>query len=215
MPALVRVVTAMRPDVLCVQEAPRFVNWRARRRALAEACGLRVAAGGRLGGVAVLTGPRAEVLRAESRVLRVFAGLEVRALALAVVEVDRARLAVGSIHLDLHAAARLRHVTEVLAFAERTATRAGAALVIGGDVNEQADRPAWRYLTGRLADCYQAAPKGDGLTFSSTKPRRRIDGLFAGPGPRLLSCGGVDAAQDDLTRASDHLPVIAEFRVGT
>ncbi|MEV5502073.1 hypothetical protein AB0M50_42410 [Nonomuraea fuscirosea] len=46
-PALGRVMTAARADVLCVQEAPRFGRWRAGRAALAAAAGLAVAGEGR------------------------------------------------------------------------------------------------------------------------------------------------------------------------
>ncbi|MEU8249406.1 endonuclease/exonuclease/phosphatase family protein [Nonomuraea sp. NPDC048916] len=212
-PALVRVITAMRADVLCLQEAPRLLGWRGRRRALAEAAGLRVVAGGRLGGVAVLAGPRVRVLHAESHVLRVFVGLEIRGLAIAVVEVDGSRLAIGSVHLDLDGAARLHHATEALGLLERAAARFGAAIVMGGDFNERDHEPAWRYLAGRLVDCYPRAPRGDGLTFSARRPQARIDGLFAAGGLTVVSCGGVDASAADLAEATDHLPVVAELRI--
>ncbi|MEO3889090.1 endonuclease/exonuclease/phosphatase family protein [Nonomuraea sp. B5E05] len=213
-PALTRVITAMRADVLCVQEAPRFVRWRARRRALAAAAGLRPATPGRLGGVAVFTGPRVSVLHAESHALRAFFGLERRGLAIAVVEAEGTRLAVGALHLDLNDPARVHHAAEAVALVERAATRLDATVVLGGDINEQDRQPAWRYLAARLADCYAVAPEGDGLTFPARRPSARIDGVFAARDARVVSCGGVDAPMADLGAASDHLPVIAELRVG-
>ncbi|WP_188192879.1 endonuclease/exonuclease/phosphatase family protein [Nonomuraea sp. SYSU D8015] len=213
-PALTEVIAAMRADVLCVQEAPRFLRWRARRRALAAAAGLRPATEGRLGGVAVLVGPRVRVLRGESHALRVFLGLEARGLAVAVVEADGARLAVGSLHLDLNDPARVHHAAEAVALMERAAAPYGATIVLAGDINEQPDQPAWRYLAGRLADCYAVAPKGDGLTFPAARPAVRIDGVFAARDARVVSCGGVDAGIADLAGASDHLPVVAELRLG-
>jgi endonuclease/exonuclease/phosphatase family metal-dependent hydrolase len=213
-PALTRVITAMRADVLCVQEAPRFVRWRARRAALAAGAGLRMATPGRLGGVAVLAAPRVKLLHAESHPLRVFLGLERRGLAVAVVEAEGARLAVGSLHLDLNDPARVHHAAEAVALMEGTAARYGATIVLGGDVNEQPHQPAWRYLAGRLADCYAVAPKGDGLTFPAKGPSVRIDGVFAARESQVVSCGGVDAPIADLAAASDHLPVVAELRVG-
>ncbi|MGW0201243.1 endonuclease/exonuclease/phosphatase family protein [Nonomuraea sp. NPDC003201] len=214
MPALTRVIAAMRADVLCLQETPKVVRWRARREALAAAAGLRVATPGRVGGVAVLAGPRVAVLHAESRALRAFAGLERRALALAVLEIEGVRLAVGSLHLDLNGPARVHHAAEAMALMERAATRFGATIVLGGDINEQAHQPAWRYLAGRLADCHAVAPKGDGLTFTAARPSVRIDGVFAAREARVVSCGGADAPIADLAGASDHLPVVAELRVG-
>ncbi|MGN9780034.1 endonuclease/exonuclease/phosphatase family protein [Nonomuraea sp. ZG12] len=212
-PALRRVISAMRADVVCVQEAPRLLNWRARRRDLAARCGLRVAAGRRRGGVAVLTGPRVEVLHAESHLLSVIAGLETRALAVAVVAVEGVRLAVGSLHLDLSEPARLRHAAEAMALMRRAASRFDAGMLLGGDLNEHPQRPTWRYLAAQLTDCYAAAPGGDGLTFPARRPQHRIDALFATRDTRVVSCGGVAAANADLTEASDHLPVLAELRV--
>ncbi|GAA3208949.1 endonuclease/exonuclease/phosphatase family protein [Nonomuraea helvata] len=211
-PALTRVITALRADVLCVQEAPRLRK--SRRAALAAGAGLRVATPGRVGGVAVFAGPRVRVLHAESHALRVFLGLERRALALAVLEVDGARLAVGSLHLDLNGPARVHHAAEAVALMERAAGRFGATIVLGGDLNEQAYQPAWRFLAARLADCYAVAPEGDGLTFTAARPALRIDGVFAARDARVVSCGGADAPITDLAGASDHLPVIAELRVG-
>ncbi|MFI6596928.1 endonuclease/exonuclease/phosphatase family protein [Nonomuraea sp. NPDC050536] len=212
-PALVRVITAMRPDVLCVQEAPRFFNWRGKRTELAQACGMTVAAGGRLGGVAVYAGPRARVVYAENRVLKVFIGLEVRGMALAVLEIDGVRLAVGAIHLDLDAPARLYHVNEAMAQLDRVAQAQGAIPVIAGDLNEQDHEPAWRCLAGRLSDCYPAAPRGNGLTFTARQPKERIDAIFAGAGLSVVSCGVPEAEAADLAAATDHLPVVAELTV--
>ncbi|NUR87188.1 MAG: endonuclease/exonuclease/phosphatase [Nonomuraea sp.] len=212
--ALIRVVAVMRPDVLCVQEAPRFFNWRDRRVALADACGMTVAAGGRLGGVAVYAGPRARVLHAEDHVLKIFLGLEIRGLALAVVEVGGHRLAVGSIHLDLNGSARLFHATEAVALVSAAAATQGAIPVIAGDLNEHDDEPAWRYLAGRLTDCYPARPSGDGLTFTSRNPRERIDAIFAGSGLSVVSCGVPPAVPADLGAATDHRPVVAELGLG-
>ncbi|QYC40576.1 Endonuclease/Exonuclease/phosphatase family protein [Nonomuraea coxensis DSM 45129] len=218
-PALTRVIAGLRADVLCVQEAPRFGRWRARRRAFAAAAGMRLATPGRLGGVAVLTGPRVRVLEARSHALRVFLGLELRGLAIAVVEAGGARLAVGSLHLDLHDPARVHHAAEAVTLMERAAAPYGAAIVLGGDVNERPHQPAWRYLAGRLSDCHAAAaaarPAGGGppggLTFPAARPSARIDGVFAAPEARVVSCGKVDAAAADLAAASDHLPVVAEL----
>ncbi|MFG1689226.1 endonuclease/exonuclease/phosphatase family protein [Nonomuraea sp. NPDC049269] len=213
-PALVRVIESMRADVLCLQEAPRFLNWRGRRRELAQTCGLRVAAGGRLGGVAVLVRPGIEVLAAEHHALKVFLGLEIRGLAVAILRVAGVPLAVGSIHLDLHRAARLRHAYEAMTLMRRAAGAYGAAIVIGGDLNEQETEPTWRYLAGQLADCHPAAPRGDGLTFPARQPRERIDAVFAARSLTVVSCGGADASETDLGAATDHLPVLAELRVG-
>lgn len=211
--ALTRVIRAMRPDVLCVQEAPRFFCWRGRRRELAEAAGLTVAAGRRLGGVAVYIGPGVRLLHAESHVLKIFLGLEIRGIAIAVVETGGARFAVGSIHLDLDEAARFKHAGEAVTLIEAVAARFDAAIVLAGDINEQDDKATWRYIAARLSDCYPRAPRGDGRTFTARQPGKRIDGIFATAGLTVAWCGGVAADPADLAAATDHLPVVAELRV--
>ncbi|GAB2907339.1 endonuclease/exonuclease/phosphatase family protein [Nonomuraea fastidiosa] len=216
--ALTRVIAALRADVLCVQEALRFGRWRARRAALAASAGLTVATHGRVGGVAVLTGPRVRVLHAEHHALRAFRGLERRALAVAVVEPVRgdgggARLAVGSFHLDLDQTARTCHVAEITALMEDVAARHGASIVLGGDLNEQDHQPAWRHLAARLADCHAEAPAGGGPTFPARGPHLRIDAVFAARDTPVVSCA-VPATGPDAVRASDHVPVVAELRVG-
>ncbi|MEV7011063.1 endonuclease/exonuclease/phosphatase family protein [Streptosporangium sp. NPDC051022] len=211
--ALGRVITALRADVLCVQEAPRFLRWHRRRGLLAASGGMSVVAGRRLGGVAVLTGPGVRPLYGEGRPLRRFLGLEQRAVAIAVVEAGGRRVAVGSVHLDLDAAARSYHAAEALTLLLAVAGRFDALPVLAGDVNEQSHEAAWRLLAGRLTDCYPVSPRGDGLTFPARRPRVRIDAIFAAAGLRVLSCGGAQADPSDLARATDHLPVVAELAV--
>ncbi|WP_169944657.1 endonuclease/exonuclease/phosphatase family protein [Microbispora sp. H11081] len=219
--ALVRVIRALRPDVLCLQEAPRLPGWRRQRRALARAAGLSVAAGGRVGGTAVLTAPAVRLLRGRGHRLRWFSGLEWRSVALAVVEKDGERYAVCSAHLDLVAAARLSHAAQIVPLLERAAREFRATPVLAGDLNETPGAPVWRLLGGRYTDCFAAArggaacgDDGIGATFPARAPRVRIDAIFAGPGLTVLSYGGADVPPADLAAASDHRPVVAELAPG-
>jgi endonuclease/exonuclease/phosphatase family metal-dependent hydrolase len=209
--ALVAVIRAMRPDVLCLQEAPRFLRWRHKRRELARRAGLTVAAGGRIGGVAVLAGPDVRVLHAEAHRLRWFSGLEWRVVAIAVVEKDGVRLVVASVHLDLVAGARLFHAAQILPLVERTAKDFQAEVVLAGDLNERPGGPVWRYFGERCADGYVCAPRGVGDTFPARAPDRRIDAVFVSKGLAVVSCGAVDAEPADLAAASDHVPVVADL----
>ncbi|WP_214103647.1 endonuclease/exonuclease/phosphatase family protein [Acrocarpospora catenulata] len=202
--ALARVIAALRADVLCLQEVPL------RRGPLEAVTGMRLVIGRK---VAVLVADGVTVLYAGWHRLRWFPGLERRAVAVAVVEAAGLRLAVGSVHLDLHQGARVAHAPEVLARVEAAAARFGALPVLAGDVNEQPGQPCWRYLAGRLTDAYAVAPRGDGCTFPSRRPDKRIDAIFVGPGLAVRACGTTDPAPtpDDLRRATDHLPVVAEI----
>ncbi|GII90216.1 endonuclease/exonuclease/phosphatase family protein [Sinosporangium siamense] len=209
--ALSRVLRSIAPDVLCVQEAPRYWRWRHRRRRLAEGAGMTVAAGGRVGGVAVYVASGVRVVHDEGHALRRFPRLERRGLAVAVVEARGVRLAVGSMHLDLRADARLVHVAEAVELTEAAARAHGASVVLAGDVNEQDHQPAWRYLADRFTDCYAHAPRGDGLSFPARRPGRRIDAVFAAHDLTVLGCGIGEADSGDLSAATDHLPVVADL----
>ncbi|MGH8868949.1 MAG: endonuclease/exonuclease/phosphatase family protein, partial [Actinomycetes bacterium] len=185
-----RVIRACEPDLVCVQEAPRFLRWRARCAALAGESGLVVVTGGRAAaGVLLLASLRARVLHAEDVLLPSTPGLHRRGVALACVEVDGVRLAVGSVHLGLRRDERLRHVPLLLALLDRVAERYGAAYrLLAGDVNEPAGRRTWRALGDTLVDGHAQAPWGGGDTFPSHAPVRRIDGVLAGPGLDVLRC---------------------------
>jgi endonuclease/exonuclease/phosphatase family metal-dependent hydrolase len=210
--ALVRVIRALEPDVACLQEVPRFFGWRGKRRRLARACGLRVAAGGRTAGLAVLVGPRVRVLDGAHHLLTPVPNLHRRGLAVARLAVGPARLVAASTHLDLADRPRRRHTDEVIELLDRAGRAHEAPVVLTGDVNEEPGGASWTRLADRFQDGYAVAPVGEEITFSARDPRRRIDGVFADPTIEVLGCG-VPAPTDDYLLATDHRPVLAELRL--
>ena len=207
--ALVRVVRSAAPDVLCVQEAPRFARWRTRRADLARRCGLYAAAGERTGGLAIFAAPRAAVVRAEYHLLSPVPRLHRRALAVAVLDVAGAgRVIAASVHLDVDAGARLRHAAEIEAIVAGVRRRHDAPLVLAGDLNEGPFGGAWR----RLRDGRTDVSSRD--TYPARAPRHRIDAIFAAP-PLTVRPSGVPVLPErDLVRASDHRPVLADLDYG-
>jgi endonuclease/exonuclease/phosphatase family metal-dependent hydrolase len=213
--AIARILRGLRPDILCVQEAPRFGRWRRGRNLLASGAGLAPVVGERAAGLELCTGPHVMVLHREHHLLAREPGLHRRGLALAVLEIGGARLIAASVHLDLASAPRLRHVEELVARLERVHAEFRAPVVVAGDVNEEPGGAAWGLLAGHFRDAYAAAPHGQAMTFSSSRPRRRIDGVFAGPGIEVVRCGVPDDPEllADYPRATDHRPVLAELRL--
>ncbi|MBW8480874.1 endonuclease/exonuclease/phosphatase family protein [Actinomadura parmotrematis] len=213
--AVARVVRALDPDVLVLQEVPRFRGWRRQRRALARACGMRVAAGRRACGLAVLAAPRVERVAREFHLLSRVPGLHRRALAIAVLAKDGARFTAASTHLDLADEPRRAHVRQLLGMLERASWRHRAPAVLAGDVNEEPGGASWTLLTGRFQDAHATAPAGEELTFSSRDPRRRIDGVFADAAFRVLGCGvpADPAIAADYPAATDHRPLLADLRL--
>jgi endonuclease/exonuclease/phosphatase family metal-dependent hydrolase len=213
--ALARVIRRVRPDVVCLQEAPRFACWRRTRRGLAARTGLAPAVGKRAAGLELCTGPGAAVLRREHHLLTPVPGMHRRGLALGLFDVRGARFVAASVHLDLAAAPRLRHAAEITAELDRVGTEFGAPVVVAGDINEQPGGAAWDLLTGRFQDAYVVAPYGQAMTYSAGEPRRRIDGIFTGPGIEVVGCGVPEdpVLLADYPAASDHRPLLAELRV--
>lgn len=213
--ALVRVVRSVGPDVLCVQEAPRFVGWRRRRASLARRCGMYVAAGERVGGLAVFAAPRVHLVHAEHHVLSRVPGLHRRALAVAVLDVPGAGPAIAaSTHLDLDAGARLRHAAEIDDILAGVRRRHPAPDILAGDLNEGPDGPAWRRLAAGRTDTHAHVAAETARTFPARAPGRRIDAILVSPPLRPRATGVPDVPDADLVRASDHRPVIADLDYG-
>ena len=214
--AVARVVRAAAPDVLCLQEVPRFGAGRLRRRLLANACGMRIAAGRRACGLAVLTARRVRRRAREFHLLTPDPQLHRRALAIAVLEVGGARFIAASTHLDLKPGPRRRHADEILAHLDRARARYGAPVVLAGDFNEEPGGDAWNALARRFTDARLAAPAGEEPTFSSRNPNRRIDAVFTDPAVAVRGCGVPAGAAfaADYPAATDHRPVMADLDVG-
>ncbi|MGP3988530.1 endonuclease/exonuclease/phosphatase family protein [Streptomyces sp. 3N207] len=229
--ALVRVIRACAPDVVCIQEAPRFFRWRKQAGWLARRTGLTYVTGGATAaGPMILASLRAHVERTEDVLLPRTPGLHQRGFAMAELrfgpspgypqEVPPARLGVISFHLSLQARERRQQARALL---ERAAALGGNRVVAAGDVNERAGGRTFGLLgeglrdAAGLRDAWAVEPWGAEYTSTPAAPVQRIDAVFAGEGVEVLGAGvprglpGVTAA--DLTAATDHLPVLAALRV--
>jgi len=206
--AVSTVIRACEPDVVCVQEAPRFLRWRSKCAGLARESGLVVVTGGRsAAAMLLLASLRVRVIDTHDVLLSHKRGLHQRGIALATLELCGTRFCLGSIHLDLKASERLRHVEEIV---QRTSTCA-APVIVAGDINEQPHEPAWRALDAYYPDAYPQAPDGGEHTYSAVDPVRRIDGIFVDRSVAVVSCGVPDVP--GVERASDHCPVLAVVRL--
>jgi len=205
--AVSEVIRALAPDVVCIQEAPRFLRWRSKCAALARTSGLVVVTGGRpAGSMLLLARLGVDVHATRDLLLSRTPGLHQRGLAVAEVGVGGVRWTVASMHLGLRADERLRHIDEISA----AVAAHDAPLVLAGDVNERPGEPAWQALTDQLQDAFAVAGRGDGLTFRADAPYQRIDGVFAAPSVTVEACEVPETPE--VLRASDHRPVLAVLR---
>lgn len=196
--AAARVIRALDPDVLCLQEVPRrlFSTWRV--SAFAAECGMFWSGRHRgSGGTTVFTSLRVQV--AESRHLRLRVAALQRTRGYAVMRVGPAGhqpLVVASVHLSLDAAERERHAGQIL----RTVSGGGPVL-LAGDLNEGETGRAWQLLATGLRLVSPATP-----TFPAKAPRRVLDVIFASSDLTVLPHRGVALDEADLVAASDHRP---------
>ncbi|MFH8804656.1 endonuclease/exonuclease/phosphatase family protein [Streptomyces sp. NPDC017936] len=213
--ALARVVTAAAPDLVLVQEAPRFFRWRKKLARLAAESGqVILTGGGTAAGPAVLCSLRATVERTEDVLLPLVPGHHRRGFATAVVRFAGARLGVLSCHLSLDEGERHEQAGLLL---DRLAGMGVEHAVAGGDLNERPGGRTFARLSAGLQDCRAVAPWGGENTFPQDRPDRRIDAIFATKGVEVLGCGvplGLPGIADgDLRAATDHLPVLAALRI--
>lgn len=213
--ALARVISACAPDLVLLQEAPRFFRWRKKLARLASESGLVILSGGATAaGPALLCSLRATVERTEDVLLPLTPGQHRRGLATAVVRFGGARVGVVSCHLSLRSDERYEQGGMLL---DRLAGMGVEHVIAGGDVNEGPGGRTFRRLGEALTDCWAAAPWGGEHTWTRDEPHRRIDALFVTKGVEVLGCGvpleqpGV--SERDLAAATDHLPVLAALRV--
>lgn len=210
--ALGRVLRGADPDVVLIQEAPRFVRWRSLCAQLARLGGLVVVNGGRPAAAnLILSSLRVDVENTVDVLFSKDPKLHQRGTAIAVLSVAGVRFAVAGTHLDLKPQQRLRHVGELQAAVQR-AVPAGLPTVVGGDINDVPQTPVWRALSGPRPDAWELAGEGPGYTSSALQPQRRIDALFVDPSIRVSGIRTISSP--DVALASDHLPVVADLEIG-
>jgi len=206
--AVVAVLRSLAPDVVALQEAPRFLRSRTRLAALARESGLLFCCGGRASaGTALLTSLRVDVLRSSEALLPPSPRLHRRGVALAEVQVSGTSgqpIVLASVHLGLDAAERVRHA-EVIR--ELVGAYQRASSVIAGDLNEGPDRSAWALLLAGRSDpgALEAAP-----TYPSRQPEHRIDAVFV---PGGWPADNEVVTGPAVTAATDHCPVVVDLTV--
>lgn len=214
--AVARVIRATAPDVVCVQEAPRFFRWRKALARLAREAGLvHVAGGATTTGPAILSTLRPHVEHTAEVVLERTPGLPRRGVAGAVLRFGDVRLAVLSCHFGPAAGERYVHAGQLLG--QLTALEAPYAVAAGGFGEGPQGRAFQRLTAGPLHDARELRPWGSEFTAPVAHPHQRVDAVLTTGGVEVLGCGVPDALAavrpDDLHAAADHRPVLAALRL--
>jgi len=208
------VILSARADIVALQEVDRSVERTARRDLVAElaeltkmnfAFGKNIDYQGGDYGNAVLS--RFRVVKYENRHYKMIRDGEQRGLLQVVLQVEGKQLVFLNTHLDYRRddAERLSNVDEIEHVLRQYK---GLPLILCGDFNDTPDSPMHRKLEEFLIDCWSRAGKGEGLSFSSTQPQKRIDYVFVNKRKGVAPVSAFVAASN----ASDHLPVVVEFK---
>ncbi len=213
-----RVVLGASPDVVLIQETPRWLTGPSRMARFARECGLAVVAGGWRGrGAAILLRPEllrrvvaAQGIPIESRLARFhrdwptargYALLrlgppghnEINAIA-----VGADVLTLVSVHFSADPSARARHLGTYRDLVAREAP----ALVVGGDLNEN---PRGISVSALIPPLRHADPDQD-ATSPVDAPRTRLDAFLVGD---AVAVGPAQVLQGpDVLIGSDHRPVL-------
>ncbi|MEP7021524.1 MAG: endonuclease/exonuclease/phosphatase family protein [Pseudonocardiales bacterium] len=207
--ALARVIRSAEPDVVCVQEAPRFLRWRSTCAALARSCGLVVVSGGRPAAANLIMSSLAvDVVKSDDVLFSKAPGLHQRGAALAVLRFRGSTFSVAGTHLDIRPEPRLRHIIELRSAISRYLPP-DKPVAVAVDVNDRPGSPTWLALTEQWTDAFAAAGVGSAFTSTAAAPMQTIDGIFVDPSITVVSARVLDGP--DVQAASDHRPVLAEL----
>ena len=146
-------------------------------------------------------------------------GREQRAVLLLVLDYKGQEFVVANTHLDSRSddSARITAVRELKPLLARFASR---PMLLFGDMNDQPDSKVVGEISEMMNDSWTEVGKGNGLTYPSASPRKRIDYIFnlkkqttdsISTLVRLLPV----SARVVQSTASDHLPTIVEFTLAT
>lgn len=203
--ALATVIRSEAPDLVVAQEAPRRFRWRSRSVGLARDWGMIFAGGGLWGlGNSVFSTLRVRVHETWNVRFPLTPGRHMRGAVFVRCSVGRTPFVVVGTHLSLDA-------TERAAQAQLLKARLAQAeepVIVCGDLNEDSGGSGWRTLVDGLLDAADVHGMAGTHTFSSTKPTRRIDGVFADPRCEVLGYRVLDTPQSRI--ASDHFPIVAD-----
>jgi endonuclease/exonuclease/phosphatase family metal-dependent hydrolase len=85
----------------------------------------------------------------------------------------------------------------------------GQPMILCGDFNDIPDSRTCKKLAQEFTDTWVAAGAGDGFTIPAEKPRKRIDYIWTSKDPAIQAL----KVWVPESEASDHRPVVAEFKL--
>lgn len=210
------VIRAEKADIVALQEVDRGtrrVRGRDLLKELADRTGMHFLFGASIDfqggeyGNGLLT--RFDIVRQANTRYRVSVMNEQRGLLQAVLDVHGRQILVLNTHLDFHKedSERLANLEELGAIVASYPTM---PVILCGDFNDVPGSATYRKATEAFVDAWTTVGQGVGFTIPAASPRSRIDYIFLSPGPDWTPL----KARVIASKASDHLPVLMELKLG-
>ena len=215
LPRIADLIKHEQADIVALQEVDKGVERTARRdcpRELAALTGMTCVfsnnyrfQGGEYGN-AVLT--RFPIKRWTNRHYQMLHPDEQRGLLQVVLDVHGRELVFMDTHVDYRRddAERLLNAAEILEVVQSYRDR---PMILGGDFNDTPDSRTHQKIAQGFTDSWMAAGTGDGFTIPAEQPRQRIDYIWISKGDAIEAL----RMWVPKSEASDHLPVVGEFRL--
>lgn len=138
---------------------------------------------------------------------------EQRGLLCLVIEVKGREIVLMNTHIDYRQddAERLMNVDEILSMAR---TFSPKPVILCGDFNDTPESRTIAKLGGAFVDSWTLAGTGEGFTYPTEAPKKRIDYAFSS---REIDSAPLRVVSARVIRseASDHLPVLVEFELSS
>jgi endonuclease/exonuclease/phosphatase family metal-dependent hydrolase len=212
---IAQVIRHERADIVALQEVDRGVERTSRRDLVAElakltkmsyAFGKNITYQGGDYGNAILT--RFRIIKQDNHHYKMLREGEQRGLLQTVLEADGKRLLLLNTHIDYRPddSERVMNVEEIKLI---ISDYKNLPVILCGDFNDVPDSRTHKKVKEAFIDSWEAVGAGDGLTYSSVKPEKRIDYVFIKRGTELEPI----KAQVIKSDASDHFPLVVEISI--
>lgn len=133
---------------------------------------------------------------------------EPRGVLQAVLDVGQGQLLFVNTHLD-HTKDQAERLFSQSQFDDLFAKYKDLPAIFCGDFNDTPDSELYKRMSEKWVDSWSLAGKGNGFTMTSSMPSRRIDYVWVSD-KKNFTMRWVDVP---MTKASDHLPLIAEMEI--
>ncbi|MGE8205751.1 endonuclease/exonuclease/phosphatase family protein [Heyndrickxia sp. NPDC080065] len=127
--------------------------------------------------------------------------VEGRSLLEATIEINKKLFRIYVTHLSLNTFLHRKQTDFIINLVHKCSH----PIIIMGDWNMRTGSHGWKKITRELHDVWDQAGNGEGFTYPSLRPRRRLDYLFVSSSFRIDNVELVTL----LSKASDHLPLKA------